>query len=80
MAEQGLPVMFLRVLRAATIVCATIVVLIMVIEVWKRWLIGLGQRPVAGDYVFFAVLVGLLLGLIFLVRAISRELRRSRGS
>ena len=80
MAEQGPAAMFLRVLRAATIVCATIVVLIMVIEVWKRWLIGLGQQPVAGDYVFFAVLVGLLLGLIFLVRAISRELRRSEGS
>jgi len=78
---EGTPIaLLLRVLRAAAIVCAAMVVLIMAIEVWKRWLIGLGQQPVAADYFFFAVLIGLLLGLILLARAITRELRRSQGS
>ena len=80
MPEQTPVAMLLRVLRAAAIVSAIMVVLIMAIELWKRWLIGLGQLPVAADYVFFAVLIGLLLGLILLIRAISRELRRSQGS
>lgn len=79
MAEQTAAAMFLRVLRAAAIVFAVVVVLIMAIEVWKRWLVGVGE-PVAADYVFLAVLVGLFLGLVLLARAISRELRRSQGS
>jgi surface polysaccharide O-acyltransferase-like enzyme len=65
-------------LRAAAIVCAAVVVIIIGIEVWKRWLGGVGQA-VAGDYVFFAVLIGLLAGLLLLCRAITRELRRSQG-
>lgn len=80
MAERTPVVMLLRVLRAATIVCAVMVVLIMAVELWKRWLIGLGQQPVAADYAFFVVLIGLLLGLVLLARAISRELRRSQSS
>ena len=80
MTEQTPAAMFLRILRAAAIVCAAAVVLIMVIEVWKRWLVGVAQQPVTADYVFFAVLIGLFLGLVLLARAISRELRRSQGS
>ena len=80
MAEQTVAAMFLRILRAAAIVCAAAVVLIMAIEVWKRWLVGVTQQPVAADYVFFAVLIGLFLGLVLLARAITRELRRSQGS
>ena len=79
MAEQSPAAMLLRVLRAAAIVCAAVVALIMAIEVWKRWLVSTGTGPVAADYVFFAVLIGLFLGLILLVRAITRELRRSHG-
>lgn len=80
MAEQTSAAMFLRVLRAAAIVFATVVVLIMAIELWKRWLVGVAQQPVAADYVFFAVLIGLFFGLVLLARAITRELRRSQGS
>jgi hypothetical protein len=71
--------MFLRILRAAAIVFAAVVVLIMAIEVWKRSIVGSGQQLVPADYVFFAVLVGLLIGLVLLARAITRELRRSQG-
>jgi len=72
--------LLLRVLRAGSIVCAAVVVLIMAIEIWKRWLAGVGQPALPADYIFFAVLVGLLLGLVLLARAITRELRRSGGS
>jgi hypothetical protein len=78
--EQTPASLFLRVLRAASIVCAAIVALIMAIELWKRWLGGMGQPPAAADYLFFAVLIGLFLGLVLLCRAISRELHRSHGS
>ena len=78
-AEQTPASMFLRILRAAAIVCAAIVILIMAIEVWKRSLVGDGQQLVPADYVFLGVLVGLLLGLVLLARAITRELRRSQG-
>ena len=80
MAEHTPAAMFLRMLRAAVIVCATVVVLIMGIEVWKRSIAGIGQTLVAADYLFFAVLIGIFLGLVLLARAISRELRRSQGS
>lgn len=80
MAEHTPAAMFLRVLRAAVIVCAAIVVLIMAIEVWKRWFVGAQQQLVTSDYVFLAVLIGLFLGLFLLARAITRELRRSQGS
>jgi len=72
--------MLLRVLRAASIVCAVVVGLIIAIELWKRWLVGTERYLVPSDYVFLVVLFGLLLGLVLLARAITRELRRSRGS
>jgi len=73
-------VLILRVLRAACLVCAAVVVLIVAIEAWKTWFVAAERQFVPGDYVFFAVLAGLLVGLLWLVRSISRELRRSQGS
>jgi len=79
-AEQTPAAVFLRILRAAVVVCAAIVVLIMAIEIWKRWFLDARQQLITSDYVFLAVLIGLFLGLVLLARAISRELRRSQGS
>ncbi len=78
MADRTPAAMFLRVLRAAAIVCAAVVALIMAIEFWKRSMVGVEQHLVAGDYVFFSVLVGLFAGLVLLARAITRELSRDQ--
>jgi hypothetical protein len=78
MAEQTPMAMVLRILRAAALLCAAVVVLIMAIELWERWFVSAESQLVGSDYMFMAVLVGLLLGLVLLARAITRELR-SKG-
>jgi hypothetical protein len=66
----------LQMLRAGTLVALVVVVLIIAIEVWKTWIASGGRQFVAGDYLFFAVLALLFIGLAWLFRAISRELRK----
>ena len=68
--------LILRVMRAGAIGAAGFVVLVIGIEIWKRWRFGgFGQMAVQ-DYSFFAVLTVMLVGALWLVRAIGRELRK----
>jgi hypothetical protein len=49
------------------------------ILLYQRWVPGSGFAFQAGDKGFLGVLAGLLLLAIYLVRAIGRELKNSRG-
>ena len=66
----------LQMLRAGTLLALVVVVLIIAIDVWKSWIASGGRHFVAGDYLFFAILALLFIGLAWLFRAISRELRK----
>jgi hypothetical protein len=66
----------LQMLRAGALVALVVVVLIIAIEVWKTWIASGGRHFVTGDYLFFAILALLFVGLAWLCRAISRELRK----
>jgi F0F1-type ATP synthase assembly protein I len=71
--------MILRALRAGALAAAGFMVLVIGIEVWKRWRFG-GLAAMAGqDAVFFAVLLLMLVAFLWLARAIARELA-SHGS
>jgi hypothetical protein len=70
-----LPLLLLKVLRTGLLVCAGLVGLSFLIEVWKNWLSGAQHEMSAPDYVFLAVLVVVFAGALALVRAIVREIR-----
>lgn len=66
----------LRVMRGGAVGAAGFVVLVIAIEIWKRWRFGGFGTMVPGDYVFFAVLFAMLAGALWLARSITRELRK----
>jgi hypothetical protein len=66
----------LQMLRAGALLALVVVALIIGIEIWKTLIASGGRHFVAGDYLFFAVLAGLFIGLAWLCQAISRELRK----
>jgi hypothetical protein len=67
--------LILRVMRAGSIGAAGFMVLVIGIELWKRWsfggLDGMGRQ----DMAFMAILVLMLAGFVWLARAIGRELK-----
>jgi len=65
----------LRLMRGGAIGAAGFVVLVIAIEIWKRWRFGGFGSMASGDYVFFAVLLVMLAGALWLARSITRELR-----
>ena len=68
--------LILRVMRAGSILAAGFVVLVMVMEFAKRALsdgIGGMSRP---DFVFMGVLIAMLIGFLWLARAITREMKK----
>lgn len=78
MAEMSpLGGLILRVMRAGAVAAAGFVVLVIAIEIWKRWNFGGFGTMSRGDYTFFAVLAVMLAGSLWLARSITRELRKS---
>ena len=77
MAEMSpLGNLLLRVMRAGAIGAAGFVVLVIAIEIWKRWRFGGFGQMTAQDYSFFGVLAVMLVGALWLARSIGRELQR----
>ncbi len=69
--------LILRAMRAGAIAAAGFVVLVIAIEIWKRWNFGGFSAMSRGDYTFFGVLAVMLVGTLWLARSITRELRKS---
>ena len=70
-----LAALILRVMRAGSIAAAGFMVLVIAIELWKRWNFGGFGSMGRHDMAFMAVLVVMLAGFVWLARAIGRELR-----
>lgn len=68
--------LILRFMRGGAIASAIFLVLVIGIELWKRWRFGGFDSMVRQDYAFFAILVLLLAGFLWLARSISRELAK----
>lgn len=71
-----LAALILRVMRGAALASAGFMVLVIGIELWKRWRFGGFEVMSRQDVTFMAVLVLMLLGSLWLARAIGRELAR----
>jgi hypothetical protein len=69
--------LILRAMRLGAVGAAGFVVLVIGIETAKRWTAGGLGAVSRGDIGFFAVLVALLFGALYLARSITRELRNS---
>lgn len=67
--------LILRVVRVGAVSTAGFVVLVIGIEVAKRWAAGGSGGINRADVTFFAVLAALLFGVLYLARSITRELR-----
>lgn len=72
-----LAALILRVMRAGCIMSAGFVVLVIGIEIWKRWRFGGFEGLSRQDISFYAILLAMLMGLLWLCRSISRELAKS---
>lgn len=68
--------MILRAMRAASIGAAGFMVLVIGIEVWKRWRFGGFESMGRQDVTFMAILVLMLIGFLWLARSITREIRK----
>ena len=69
--------LLLRAMRAASIGAAGFMMLVIGIEVWKRWNFGGFGAMTRQDMAFMIVLVLMLVGFLWLARSISREIRKS---
>lgn len=72
--------LLLRAMRAGSVGAAGFVVLVLGIELWKRWRFGGFDTMTRQDVAFFAILVLMFAGFLWLARAITRELRREGRS
>ena len=72
--------LILTVMRAGSICAAGFVVLVIVIELSKRWLGGGFETMKSPDIAFMAVLVLMLVGFLALVRSITREMKKHQPS
>ncbi len=50
------------------------IAVILAIIVWQKWLSGSAVVATRQDYVFLAILVGLLIGAVVFARSVAREL------
>ena len=75
-----LAALLLRVMRAGSLAAAGFMVLVIGIELWKRWRFGGFASMTTPDLSFMAILVLMLVGFLWLARSISGELRREGGS
>lgn len=68
----------LRLMRAGSVSAAIFVVLVIGIEIWKHWRFGGLSSMGRPDWGFMGILVLMLLGFLWLARAIGRELGKPR--
>jgi hypothetical protein len=68
--------LILTFMRAASLLAAGFVLLVIGIEVAKRWLGGGLDSMRTPDIAFMGVLVAMLVGFLWLARSITRELRK----
>ncbi|WP_291206931.1 hypothetical protein [Hyphomonas sp.] len=68
--------LILRAMRAGSIAAAGFVVLVIFIEVWKRWRFGGFGGMSTPDLTFMGVLVVMLIGFLWLARSITREIAK----
>ena len=68
--------MILVVMRSGSIAAAGFMVLVIGIELWKRWRFGGFAAMTRQDMAFMAVLVLMLAGFLWLARSIRRELAK----
>jgi hypothetical protein len=66
----------LRVMRGGALAAAGFMVLVIGIEVWKRWRFGGFASMTRQDMAFMAILVLMLAGFLWLARSISKELAK----
>ena len=70
----------LTVMRSGSIAAAGFVVLVIGIELWKRWNFGGVSAMKTPDIAFMGVLVLMLLGFLALSRSITKELKKNETS
>ena len=73
-----LAALILRAIRAGSIAAAGFVVLVILIELWKRWRFGGFGGMAPPDFAFMGVLAAMLIGFVWLIRSITREIARDR--
>ena len=73
-AMSPLGILLMKVLRWGTIAAAAFVLMVIGVEGWKHWMAGTMSRA---DTSFMVVLVVMLVGALWLVRSIAREIRKS---
>ena len=71
--------LLLRVMRAGSLAAAGFMVLVIGIELWKRWRFGGFGTMSAPDVSFLVVLIVMLVGFLWLAWAIRKELRKPGG-
>ena len=64
----------LMVMRSGSLASAGFMVLVIGIELWKRWRFGGFETMARQDMAFMGVLVVMLVGFLWLARSIKREL------
>ena len=69
--------LLLRIMRGASLAAAGFMVLVIAIEVWKRWNFGGFEKMSTPDISFMAILVLMLAGFLWLARAIAKEIAKS---
>ena len=71
-----LMILILRMMRGGAVAAAIFMVLVIGIEVWKRWRFGGFGSMGRQDVTFMVVLVLMLVGFLWLARSITSELRK----
>ena len=72
--------LILTVMRAGSISAAGFVVLVIGIELWKRWRFGGFETMKMPDIAFMGVLIVMLVGFLWLARSITREMKKHQPS
>jgi hypothetical protein len=52
------------------------IAIILAIMVWQKWFSAAAVEPSRQDYIFLAILVGLLIGAVLFARSVTRELHK----
>jgi hypothetical protein len=69
--------LLLRIMRSGSLGAAGFVVLVIGIELWKRWKFGGFDTMTTPDISFLGILVLMLVGFLWLARSIGKEIRKS---
>jgi hypothetical protein len=69
--------LLLRLMRTGSLAAAGFVVLVIGIELWKRWRFGGFDGMTTPDISFLGILGVMLVGFLWLAGSITREIRKS---